>query len=139
MKRVSTLALAIPLLLIACGCGEEAMDYSSLNLVPVTGKVTLDGFPLANARVRFVGEDGSGSEGTTDSAGRYVLRYDSNQLGGKPGRMKVKITTSIEAATDDPDAASKNEKIAARYNSATELEVEVSSDQSAHNFALTTH
>ncbi len=138
MKSVLKAALAILLLTAAAGCGEKAMDYASLNLVLVSGTVKLDGSPLANARVRFVDENGSGSEGITDSAGRYSLRYDSNRLGAKPGKKKVKITTAAETAADDPDAISKSEKVPAKYNSATELEVEVTSEQTAYDFALTT-
>lgn len=118
------------------GCDSTAIDYSQLKLVPVSGNVTLDGKPLAGVRVRFVGNDGSGSDGVTDAEGNYTLRYDSNQTGATPGTKKVIITSAVGGAVDDPDAAIDDERIPARYNSATELSVEVKGPQSTHDFAL---
>jgi hypothetical protein len=128
--------LLLAVVLAVSGCDSTAIDYSDLELIPVTGKVTLDDKPLVGARVRFIGDDGSGSEGVTDADGNYRLRYDSNKMGAKPGKKKVTITTAAVAAMDDPDAPGEGERIPAKYNSATELTVEVYRGQTMHDFAL---
>lgn len=64
--------------------------------VPVSGTVTLDGQPLADALVTFV-FDGqappnfTGSGGRTDSMGKYVVRSGGKE-GTPPGRYKVVIS-----------------------------------------------
>lgn len=138
MKMGQVLTFVGCLLCLFVGCGEKPIDYSAIKLVTVRGQVTLDGSPLPDARVRFVGEDGAGSEATTDSNGKYTLRYDSNRLGATPGKKKVIITTAKEAAGDDPDAKSERERVPAKYNSATELEVEVSNERTVYDFQLAT-
>src|SRR5262245_4568186 len=80
------------LLGIALGGCDEAPDYDSLELVEVSGKVTLDGQPLAGAAVRFEGPPGRFSSGTTDTQGMFRLMYDSNQAGCMPGEKTVRIT-----------------------------------------------
>lgn len=53
------------------GCGEGGPK-----LVPVEGKVTLDGKALANKTIMFApqtGTQGSGAGGTTDGEGNYKL------------------------------------------------------------------
>ena len=61
-------------MVLACalsGCGGGA----SYELVPVSGRVTLDGQPLANARVSFQpardqSDPGPGASGVTDAEGK---------------------------------------------------------------------
>lgn len=118
------------------GCREAPIDYSSLKLVAVSGVVTLDGKPLEGARVQFIGADGAGSEGITDSTGRYGLRYDSAQMGATPGPKTVKITMDHSGEADDPDAERPEESLPAKYNKQSELRVEVSEASRTHNFPL---
>ena len=76
--RTHTL-LAVPLLL-AVGCSGPGFDF-----VPVSGRVTKNGQPLANVRVTFQPEGenpGPGSAGTTDADGRYTLVVSSQQYQG---------------------------------------------------------
>jgi hypothetical protein len=68
MKRILVLTFATTLFAII-GCG-------GVKYVPVSGVVTLDGKPLANAMVLFqpIGDQGGvGSTAKTDSEGRYKL------------------------------------------------------------------
>lgn len=60
---------------------------------PVRGAVTLDGEPLAGARVTFQPANGRPSAAVTDDAGRYVLRYSREENGAVPGRHAVTIAT----------------------------------------------
>jgi hypothetical protein len=133
--RFSLLAL-----LVLSGCGSEG-DYSSLNLIPVKGKVTLDGSPLAGAQVAFHGTDGHTPMGTTDSAGQYELMYDSTQPGCTPGNKVVRITqgrsdegADSEGTTDE--GAPIAEPIPAKYNRQSTLTANVSPENRTFNWDL---
>jgi hypothetical protein len=66
----------------------------------VTGKVTLDGKPHANAVVSFNSDAGSAT-GTTDANGQYELAY-TDKKGAPVGHYKVSVTT-MPPATSGPD------------------------------------
>src|SRR5438045_3919382 len=78
------------------GCGQ------SYKTAPVSGRVTLDGKPLANATVQFYpvaapGTDpGPTSLGHTDEDGRYTLSFVDSAAtkGALVGKHKVFITNS---------------------------------------------
>ncbi len=72
------------IMLSVAGCGGS-------NLTPVTGTVTLDGKPVANAVVTFV-PDGAGvtCAGSTDSNGKYTLGCQHG-AGAPAGAYSVKI------------------------------------------------
>jgi hypothetical protein len=89
------------LLAIAGGCGGGTA------IVPVSGRVTLGGQPLAGAVVTFqpVRDAGgatlhiTGSVGKTNSDGRFELRLiEPNKAGAAVGQHRVTIST----ATSDP-------------------------------------
>ncbi|WP_254506650.1 carboxypeptidase-like regulatory domain-containing protein [Anatilimnocola floriformis] len=131
-------------LLLLTGCGSR-VSYHELGLVSVSGRVTLDGQPLAGVTVRFEGPPNRFSGGKTDSGGRYRLLYDSNQAGCTPGEKIVRITaggagegsdeeTPIEAP--DGKAAAPAQAIPAAYNSASTLTANVSSSNRSFNFDL---
>ncbi len=77
-----------------CGCAKAP----GLNLAPVSGKVTLDGQPLADATVTFIPEStkdelAPASFGKTDGQGRYQLEVVTNGARGAiVGRHKVSVT-----------------------------------------------
>ena len=59
--------------LLLAGCSHPlATDYSKLGLVDVSGRVTLDGDPLAGATVLFEADDQTYSYGRTDASGTPV-------------------------------------------------------------------
>jgi hypothetical protein len=121
---------------VLAGCGDGG-GYDELNLVEVTGKVTLDGSPLARARVRFEGMDGLSAEAITDSNGAYGLMYDSEHAGCPPGQKTVRITTAdadVEGA--DPDAPTTGERVPATYNRQSTLRADVSAADKSFDFAL---
>ena len=127
--------------LAGTGCGDDD-PYAELGLIPVTGRVTLDGRPLAGAKVSFDGADKRSAIGVTAAGGRYELMYDSQTPGALPGHKTVRITladANVEGA--DPSAASQvegavAERIPARYNRHSQLTAEVSASQRAFNFEL---
>ena len=83
-RAVLSVASVIGVVLLA-GCQPPGPDYRELNLVEVTGQVTLDGRPLPDVSVRFEGPPGRFAEGKTDTAGNFRLMYDSNQPGCTSG------------------------------------------------------
>jgi hypothetical protein len=129
--------------IVACGvfaiagCGGDG--YSELGLVPVSGTVTLDGQPLAGAKVSFEGDDKRVAIGTTDAAGRYTLMYDSQTPGATPGPKVVRITTAdaeAEGGGAAEGAAPVKETIPARYNTQSELTADVSAGKTTFDFVL---
>jgi hypothetical protein len=68
-------------LVVAAGCGK------SYPVAPVSGRVTIDGRPLAHAQVRFLpatGQDLPPSSGVTDDQGNYELHL---QTDGRQGAI----------------------------------------------------
>jgi len=118
------IARAFLVLVVGClGC-SNAKPY---NTAAVTGRVTLDGQPLAGARLTFQPERGpnagllSGPEahGETDENGYYTLRTVFDDRGGTIGRNRVTISTrKIERPANNPDAPAKQisaEKVPKKY------------------------
>lgn len=147
MKRFFTFMLVV-CVLPACGCGNP-------KYVAVSGKVTLNNKPLANAMVTFqpVAKNGLdaqsfGSFATTDAEGNYTLEVSSPtpMKGAAVGKHVVRIGTKpSDAAKSDSDAAFATKKggqfvdpIPARYNAETKLTIDVPLEgTTTANFDLT--
>jgi hypothetical protein len=128
------LSLSLAVCLFGAGCGDSSY-------VPVSGSVTFDGKPLADAIVTFqpmatersdVG--GVGSFGRTDEQGRFTLEAmtPSPRKGALVGKHRVSIGTVGEVADQTSDAAStspipqlKPDIIPPRYNTQSTLECDV--------------
>jgi hypothetical protein len=96
----------------------------------VSGIVTLDGEPLANATVRFTpAGPGRTSEGTSDTEGRYELRYLRDIRGANIDRHTVRITTASEANGG-------RELLPPRYHSRSQLDARVVAGTNGLDFAL---
>jgi len=99
------------LFLAAAGCAFGAAGCQS-EVVPVSGRVTLDGKPLAKAVVTFqpIGTGPSaettatGSVGRTDSEGRFVLRLVSPERYGAAVGGHVVTINRATAGTDEAAA-----------------------------------
>lgn len=132
-----------------CGFGPAA-EYGKLDLVSVSGTITLDDQPLPAAVVTF--EDpanGAYSYGLTGSNGSYTLRLDSVKSGVTTGKKIVRVSTtrkilglnsseeSGESSTEGTaKAAPEPEKVPERYNKKSELTADVSSSQTKFDFKL---
>jgi hypothetical protein len=135
----------LPLLLLtvlALGCGDR-------NVGSVSGRVTLDAKPLANAHVRFqpvgggTAHAGMGSYGTTDANGDYTLSFmDGKGSGAVVGKHRVRITVGSpgsDASRDDRPRKAVPNPVPDKYNTNSTLEVEVHAGANAGvNFDLTT-
>ena len=89
--------------MVISGCSDDRFA-----IVPVSGLITLNGEPLADAYVTFdprsSSEDGiagPGSFGRTDSQGRYELMTFDNRKGAVQAAHRVAIRTMI--AEEDSD------------------------------------
>ena len=75
---------------VAVGCGKQGETLPVL--VPVGGKVTLDGKPLSGATVTFMptgSTRGPNCYGYTDKDGRYELKVDEKHKGAPAGEFNV--------------------------------------------------
>jgi hypothetical protein len=124
MRLCIALALVVPLL---SGCGSATYQTA-----PVSGRVTLDGQPLAHAAVVFqpvAGKDnnpGPGSGGTTDADGRYTLSVvGTGSRGAVIGKHKVHITLAPTEEDPADDRPKRHKELPAIYNRKTKLECEV--------------
>lgn len=95
------------------GCGAPK-DLPKLG--KVTGKVTLDGQPLKNARVQFTPDTSRPSGAVTDDQGQYELIFNENLKGAAVGKHKVRINSG---------SAMEPEKLPQKYNVKTELTADV--------------
>ncbi len=123
--RRTILFLAPLLFTLLAGCGSS-------KTAPVSGRVTLNGKPLAKASVTFapVGgtsaeEPGPSSAAITDSDGRYTLRLiGQDGRGAVIGKHKVRIALQEEVDESD-DNPSKLKQLPLKYNGQTTLEFDV--------------
>ncbi|NLX96310.1 MAG: carboxypeptidase regulatory-like domain-containing protein [Rhodopirellula sp.] len=125
---VWVLPLAALLLLPGCsgGGGGDVPD-----LAAVTGVVTLDGQPLADANVEFAPAAGRPSVGKSGPDGRYTLEYTSDHPGAMIGAHTVRISTGGYS-----DAGPVPEKLPPRYHENTELKADVKAGSNEINFEL---
>lgn len=99
--------LALAMVLPACG-GKKVQKTEG-----VTGKVTLDGAPLAKCTVYFVPEgEGTQAVGTTDDAGVYTLQtvLGAAGAGTTPGAYKVFFKHEVEVTPEVKNADGEVEK-----------------------------
>jgi hypothetical protein len=122
-------------LILGCGNGVSGR---------VSGTVSLDGKPLADAAVTFYPEvSGAMSVGMTDTNGNYELAVSHTVKGIVPGRYKVTISTAREErAGNAPGAASipaVPELVPPKFtdHNSTDLIREVKAGSQKMDFALT--
>jgi hypothetical protein len=90
-------------LIAAVGCGPT----STVTLMPVEGRVMLDGEPVRGCVVAFEPVDahsktGPQAIGIADSDGRFRLRTSGNRLGAVVGVHRVFVVPGDEAAMAAP-------------------------------------
>ena len=135
--------LLVALLVVVPGCGGP-------KFAAVSGRVTLNGKPLANATVSFqpIATEGSsnpgpGSAAKTDANGAYTLETSTGQSGAVVGQHRV-IISALESQVGESDARPPRggwplaDKVPPRYNANTTLSFEVpSGGTDKADFALT--
>lgn len=131
LPRTNSLCVAIAIcssaLLAGCGTSEKLPDLGQVH-----GAVTLDGAPLANARVSFSPDVGPPSAAVTDAEGKYVLRSKVGTAGAALGSHKVEISTDLNGTMRPED-----EKVPAKYNRQTTLTANIQKGDNTVDFPLT--
>lgn len=134
MKLKQLANLGVLGLLVASVVGCAGGDVGS-----VTGTVHLDGKPLEGALITFYPqieagagmEKGGASAGRTDAEGKYELIYNRDVKGAEVGKHLVYIETAVES---DGYGEGRGEELPKRYNSESELEVEVKPGRNTIDF-----
>ncbi|EAQ79754.1 carboxypeptidase-like regulatory domain-containing protein [Blastopirellula marina] len=122
-------------LLVIAGCGGgRAGDVPDLGTV--SGTVTLDGKPLADATVGFHSATAKRvSTGVTDNEGKYSM-YLMNDIQGAPlGDNTVTISTA-KMGDDAVPGSSKPETLPAKYNNKSTLTADVKAGDNTFDFPL---
>jgi hypothetical protein len=137
----------LPLTIVIClsvvalqGCGGGGVKYAT-----VSGKVTMDGKPLAKVSVVFSPIPKQGSEiagntagGETDENGQYTLKTstpDGLKEGAQIGKHKVRI--SLQETRGEGDRSVTREKLPKKYNEQTTLTADVTAGGPPIDFPLT--
>jgi hypothetical protein len=114
------------------GCSD-----GGAKIIPVSGTVTLNGKPLANATVLFSpiakpGEvnAGDGSAGKTNANGEYTLTTSHGLPGAQVGTHRVRISVLVQQSGSGDERRPRGgwpvkDQIPARYNEETKLTFEV--------------
>lgn len=142
MKHLLQVTIAIfltPILFTASGCGSTSAEPEFVSkLVPVTGKVTLDGEPLSGVMINYLPAEGQpGGEiafGLTDETGTYTLQTQlagqspEDSEGALPGNYRIYIHklvlpdgSAVPEGLSDAEAEEKGAKqlLSDQYSSPT--------------------
>ena len=117
-------------LVVFVGCSIRPADQPEI--AAVSGRVTMDGQPLASVSVVFESERGVLSFGNTDDEGRYSVSYIRSAKGAGLGRNVVRISTP----TMGPSSPLRKDKIPSTYNTASTLAVDVTKGSNVFDFSL---
>ena len=136
IKITPPLLLAFISLAFLLGCGGPDSGRAS-----VSGKVTFDGEPVKAGQIAFEPQ-GPGRMGIAQIVdGAYQM---PPQQGPTPGKYTVRITADRPTGKTAPDAGGRSggetyeQYIPAKYNTRSELSVEIGAEPNAvHDFALT--
>jgi hypothetical protein len=100
MRRRLAFGLLVGVSVLVAGCGKGS------GVVPVSGRVTLEGEPVKNMMVNFTpaGEtEGHGAIAVTDADGRFTLQGVRGESGVRVGEYKVSFyPADVPATPDDP-------------------------------------
>lgn len=121
-RPVLSLSLAVASVLVS-GCGGG----SGPELGRLYGTVTLDGRPLANARVVFQPSGQLASPSVSDTAedGAFELRFNRDRKGVLPGTHQIRVTTARVVTDASGKETEVQEVLPAKYNAKTELTYDV--------------
>ena len=111
--------LLVLVAVLAAGCGSGGPEIAY-----VSGRVTMDGKPLAHATVVFIPENGRPAGARTDEDGNYVLNFTEGRRGAIPGKNTIRITTLREAEQDENGKTvlpASPETIPPKYNTESTL------------------
>lgn len=136
LRRFALFAAVAAVCLVGC----ESAEYHS---VPVKGRVTLDGKPLANASVTFQpratggsAAAGPGSYGKTNEDGHYELRIATDDNPGAVTGKHVVTISVTQPGMGDALISSADEIIPAEYRNGKKEYVVPADGTETADFAL---
>lgn len=132
-RRIAGAISSVLLMSLLAGCGSRGPALGR-----VTGRVTLDGKPLADARIVFQPrQKGAPSVAVTDKDGRYELVYLRDHFGAVLGEHTVTISTFRQlSGTEGSRRSEIPERVPARYNDETDLVRRVNAGAQTIDFEL---
>lgn len=95
-------------LLSALGCGQSKPNYE---MIDVTGAITFDGSPLANAAIAFHSDTWPPAYGMTDSSGQFKLETREHGQGVPKGEYIVRIGSTDQTT----NSSGKNISVPSMY------------------------
>lgn len=103
------------------------------------GKVTLDGVPLDDATITFVPQAGGHQQAawTTITSGHYAIAAKDG-LGTGQFRVEIRALRPVSGASNpnDPTLLTAKEVVPSKYNSHSELVVEIKPGHNSTDFDL---
>ena len=130
---VARSSLAMAVLLLAAGCGEDS------NLAEVTGSVSIDGRPVEKGSISFIPADGQGpTTGAEIVAGKYTSQAP---LGVSKVEIRVPKVVGKRKLYETPDSPVQDlmeEVLPAKYNEQTELRIDAQRGRNEKNWDLQT-
>lgn len=128
------LAAALGLLLVLAGCGGDSAQ-------PVRGRVTLDGEPVTMGSIVFMPLSSGGAKAAAAiENGNYTIPAAQ---GLPTGKYRVEVSwhkpTGRKIPSADPGmtADETREAVPAKYNTDSNLTVELNGSDQPHDFSLT--
>jgi hypothetical protein len=110
------------LVMLTGGCSDGRPER-----VPVSGRVVIDGQPLAHGSVMFVPENGRSAGGGLDKDGRFTLTcYELND-GVIPGKYRVKVS-GVEFLSETSQKWHAPKKYADERTSGFEFDIQEPTD-----------
>ncbi|MEW4455200.1 hypothetical protein AB1L30_21205 [Bremerella sp. JC817] len=105
MKKNLAFSMVALVALTVTGC----FSGSGKDLNAVTGTITKDGVPFADAHIEFHPQSGEGavSYGKSDQEGNFKLYYSTGQPGALPGTHKVIVQNGYKVGGKNPMADSE--------------------------------
>ena len=130
------------------GCVVVAgLGCNSLKFAPVSGRVTLNGDPVAGATVSFEpmtdsggGPSPPGSLGKTNEKGEFTLVGTNGQNGALVGKHRVRISLIAEQEGEERQRGKPvGEKLPRKFNTDSDMTFDVPAGGTTEaNFPLTT-
>lgn len=93
-RRLTRIGPTITLAVLATGCGAP-------EVVPVSGRVLVDGEPLRHGTVRFLPESGPASAAMLDEQGRFTLLCYTGDQGAVLGHHRIEVAGSEVVGESD--------------------------------------
>ena len=118
------------LVLAAAGC------HRGPQIAPVSGRVTLDGKPLAMAEVKFEPPVGRASHGRTNDNGEYQLRYTRDEMGALVGQHTVRILSATEVTLPGGKFVLRPQMVPPQYNTKSDVKREVKAEDNRFDFDI---